>query len=145
MLNLNEMFGFDKKKAEEGVKMFLGSDKETEYVVVKRFPNDGYTIYIRELMLENNEKLEALETTDKKAAHRLDVHLQNVAVGKEVIVELGPAIAVNGKPVENTPEAITQLLDDYPDFKTKVLNFASERTNFPLDRKPVSRKAVKKS
>lgn len=143
-LDLDQLFGFDEDTALNGAKMVIGPDKEQHYILVRKIPNDDYTLRIRELFLENGDKLELLEEIDKKEALKLDRHLQNIAIGETLIAEFGPGIVVKGKTIKFSKQASIEILDNYPDLKDKLITFANNSRNYPLSSKKQSEESVKK-
>ena len=144
MLDLRDGFGFDKKKADEGVNMVVGPVADTDYIVVRRTPNNEFDERIQELYLEHADAIQVLEKSDHKAAVTLDRSLYNRAMAEAVVVGFGPGITNEGKPLQYAIDTVVKLMEDYPDLRTQVLTFSRDRSNYPLAPLPINVEKIKK-
>lgn len=132
MIDLAKRFGYDKDLAKSGVKKFIGPDKDNDWLLLRRLPNDEYLSCLTETMQNEGEKLQEMEATDPEAHRKYDTMLQCQVLAKTVLVGWGEGIQVNGKTLEYTVENATKLMVDLDDFRAECVMFARDNKNYPL-------------
>lgn len=128
MLDIDRVFGFDKKMADEGVKMVLDVKGE-QFFLVRKIPNPDYE---RQLGQEYRrwEKVLKMKTPE---AEELSQKLMAEVVSRTVLIGWG-GISLKGKKLEFSPENAAKLLIEYPSLRSAVMDFAQETSNFrPTD------------
>lgn len=129
MLDIDKVFGFDEKMAQDGVKMILDAKGE-QYFIVRRIPNPEYERLLSK-EFRRHKKILDLETEDsEKLSQRLmaEVLAKTVLVGWE-------GIALKGKKLASyNVDVAKNLLIDYPSLRSSILEFAQDTKNFrPTD------------
>jgi hypothetical protein len=133
MFDIRKGYGFDKVAAEAGVKMVIGPVPETDYVVVRKLPNDSYRAKLSNVMLAMKKQLDMLKAQDEAKYTERDADLYAEVLAETILVGWGEGVLESGKPMVYSVEAAKKLLLDYPDFKAEVVEFAASRSNFPLE------------
>ena len=132
MFDLKKTYGYDKKKAEEGVKYIIGSDPEKDYVLIRRVPNDSYTATLQKTFQANAKVLEYMKTQDPEASVALDRKLQSEVLAETVIIGWGENFGEDGKKILYSKDECARILVTYPDFRRDCVEFASNPQNYPL-------------
>lgn len=132
MADIRKQFGFDAEAADKGVKMPLGIDIDTEYILIRRHSNPEYIDLLTKTLQANDKIIQYTENTDPKAAQKLNVALMCEVLAKTIVVEVGPGVYDGKKKVSNTVEGRKQLLIDYPDLHTQCILFSKDNKNYPL-------------
>lgn len=131
LLDLDAVFGFDEQAAVTGAKLVLGPDADTQYIMVRKVPNDDYTLRLRELLIDNGDELECLEQVDAKAALKFDRKLQYQAAAETLVASFGPGLSLKGKKLKFSPKTATDLFVAFPALYEKFIAFATNRKNYP--------------
>jgi len=131
--NLRKTYGFSKKAAEEGVRMVVGADPETDWVLIKRLPNDSYKAKLSTIMLANKKQLDILKSQDEKAHAAKDAEIFCEVLAETILVGWGSGFGEGDEPTQYSVEAAQKLLLDYPDFRSDVVDFATTKANYPLE------------
>lgn len=132
MFSLEKSYGFDKSAAEAGVTMVVGPDPETDFVIVRRMPNDQYRTKLSSAMLANRKMLEILKAQDEAAHAKRDNEIFCEVIAETIIAGWGPGIIDEGEFVPFSAAAAKALLIKYPDFRSDIIDFASTKSNYPL-------------
>jgi len=128
MLDIDKVFGFDKKMAEDGVKMILDVKGE-QFFLVRRIPNPDYE---RQLGQEYRrwEKVLKMKTPE---AEELSQKLMAEVLARTVLIGWS-GISNKGKKLEFNVENATKLMLEYPALRSAVVEFAQEPSNYrPTD------------
>ncbi len=132
MFDLDKGYGFNEKLADEGVKMVIGPDEKEDYFLIRRIPNKDYTREMNKVQQANHKMLEYLKRQDSDKHSELNTKLLCDVMGKTVLVGWG-TIVVGGKKVKYSSKEAVKLLVDYRDFKSDVIDFATDNNNYPLE------------
>lgn len=130
MFDLNKSYGFDPKRADVGVKMTVGPDPETDYVLLKKMPNSAYRAKMNTVMMSNRKMLEILKAQDPEAHEKRDNELLCEIMAETVLVGWGPGFTDGAEPIPYSVEAAKNLLIKYPAFKGDCLDFAANNINY---------------
>jgi hypothetical protein len=133
MFNLKKTYGFNKKMAEAGAKMVVGPNAETDYILIKRIPNDAYKHKLSTIMMAQRRTLEILKQQDEAAHAAKDSDIFAEVLAETVIGGWGSGIEDDGKAIPFSVEAAKELLIKYPDFRSDCVDFASDKKNYPLE------------
>ena len=132
MIDLKRKYGFDKKAAVEGTKMFIGTDKETDWVLIKRMPSKDYIACLTKTLQDHGEELEQLRKEDPDAGEKYDQELQCEVLAKTVVVGWGGGIQENKISIPYSVEAAAKLLAEFDDFRIDCVSFARDNKNYPI-------------
>ncbi|MDD5486774.1 MAG: hypothetical protein WDA41_07965 [Candidatus Neomarinimicrobiota bacterium] len=128
MFDIDKVFGFDDKMAQEGVKMFLDAKGE-QYFLVRRIPNPDYERMLSREFRRNKRLLE-METPESEL---LSQKLMAEVLAKTVLIGW-EGIAVKGKKLPFSVEGAAKILTEYPNLRSAVLEFGQDTKNFrPTD------------
>lgn len=133
MFNLKKAYGFNKELAESGAKMIVGPDAANDYLLIKRMPNEGYKKKLATVMMANRRTLEILKEQDEAAHAKKDTEIFSEILAETILVGWGPGIEDEGKPVAYSTATAKEMLIKYPDLRSDVVDFASDKKNYPLD------------
>ncbi len=132
MFDLHKSYSFNKETAENGAKMFVGSDPE-EYVLICRLPNKEYTVELTRVMAANGKLLEFLKAQDPVKFEEKDRELQADVLAKTVITGWGAKFGTGGKALKYSHKKCAELIKEYPDFRADCLTFATDVANYPAE------------
>ena len=130
--DLRKSYGFDKKAAEEGVKMVVGPDEEKDYVLICKLPNKKYRKALVKTLQDNSKLLEMLKTQDPDGYVEKDNELNCEVLAETIIIGWGPGFGAGGKAIKYSVATCKKLLMEYPDFKADCLEFATDNKNYPM-------------
>ena len=130
MFDLHKSYSFSKEKANDGVNMVVGPDPKTDYVTLRRIPNDLYKTKLSAVMLANRRTLEILKAQDEAAHAIRDTEIFCEVIAETVLIGWGKGFADEGKAVPYSVEAAKNFLIKYPDFRSDIIDFASDRKNY---------------
>lgn len=130
MFSLQKSYAFDEKLALEGVRMVVGPDPETDYVILRKMPNSKYRAKMNQVMLANKRTLEILKSQDPEAHERKDNELLCEIMAETILIGWGPGFADGDKPIPYSPEVAKELLIKYHAFKGDCLEFAANNANY---------------
>lgn len=133
MTDIMTSYGYNERAAEEGVKMYVGADEKTEYVVIRRANNKSYVRELTSILQANAKRLEALEKTDQQSYEALNARLMAEVLAKTVVVGFGPGVTFNKKPIPDTWEARQEILMAPTSLKLKCIEFANDDKNYPVE------------
>jgi len=133
MFDLHKSYSFSKTKANDGVKMIVGPDAENDYVLLRRIPNDMYKTKLSAVMLANKRSLEILKSQDEAAHAIRDTEIFCEVLAETVLIGWGKGFADEGKEVPYSVDKAKEILTKYPDFRSDLIEYASERKNFPAE------------
>jgi len=133
MFDLHKSYSFSKTKANDGVKMIVGPDAENDYVLLRRIPNDMYKTKLSAVMLANKRSLEILKSQDEAAHAIRDTEIFCEVLAETVLIGWGKGFADEGKEVPYSVDKAKEILIKYPDFRSDLIEYASERKNFPAE------------
>lgn len=142
MADLGSLFGYDEKKATEGVRMVIGADAETEWLLVAKDQNKNYATVMANVFTAAAQMLEFLDQSEDKKAHTdLDMKLTAEVQAKTVFLGVGPGVTINGKKIKDDWKERQKLLLAPSDLRVAIFAFARDKKNFQAD---VDVAAVKK-
>ena len=129
MLDIDKVFGFDEKMAQDGVKMELDAEGK-QYFIVRRVPNSDYEHLLSGEWRRYKKILDMKTEESEKLSQKLmaNVLAKTVLIGWE-------GVSLKGKKLPAySVEVAKNLLIDYPAMRTAILDFAQEMDNFrPTD------------
>lgn len=133
MIDLRKSYGFSRKLAESGAKLVIGADPETDYVLLRKMPNDSYRAKMSSTMMANRKILEVLKAQDPEAHDKRDTELMCEVLAETVLIGWGKGFSDGGKPLVYSVEEAKRVLIEYPEFRGDCVGFASTNTNYPLE------------
>ncbi len=132
-INLEKLYGFDKKAADKGVKMIIGPDAKEDYLMVRKSSNDAFRQELQEQLQANKITLAALKAEDDKSAYfAKDAEILSSVMARTLITGWGTGIQDKGKSIKFSEEKCVDLLIAYPDLRAEVQEFADNNANYPL-------------
>lgn len=120
-MDLEDLFGTDQKKEEEGVWVPLGGDAE---VLVCRLRNKNWRVGLKRLP-KTIQKQIADGTIGDEKYEKLIAMLMS-----KYILRGWKNLSINGQPVEYDEETALKLLEQYKDFKDRIFEIASDMEHF---------------
>jgi hypothetical protein len=133
MFDLNKTYGYDDKKAGNGVKMVIGQDENTDYILVKKMPSPAYRAKLTALMMANKKTLDILKTQDQEAHEKKDNELLCEIIAETVIGGWGAGFADMGESIPFSTAAAKAILVKYPQFKSDIIDFATNLSNYQAE------------
>jgi hypothetical protein len=128
--DLNKIYDFDEKLAEEGAKMIIGPNQKEDFILVRRIPNPEYQRELDKVMQANHKVLEFAKQQDPKKYEELNGKLLAKVVARTVVTGWG-VVKVDGKVKKFSASVAEEILTKYPEFRGDVIDFARDRNNYP--------------
>jgi ribosomal protein L15 len=128
--DLNKIYDFDEKLAEEGAKMIIGPNQKEDFILVRRIPNPEYQRELDKVMQASHKVLEFAKQQDPKKYEELNGKLLAKVVARTVVTGWG-VVKVDGKVKKFSASAAEEILTKYPEFRGDVIDFARDRSNYP--------------
>jgi len=132
-MDLKKVYGFSKKLAEGGARMVIGPDEENDFLLVRRIPNDSYKARMSVVMMANKKQLDILKAQDEKAHAAKDAEIFCEVLADTVLIGWGAGITEGGESIPYSTEAAKNLLLSYPEFRSDIVDFATSKSNYPLE------------
>lgn len=125
-MDLFDSYATDPVKELEGAKVPIGTNKDTEYLVLARLGNRRYARAMAKAIEENSAALEDKSSEEAiKAADDLSDKLLCKVLSETILLGWGPGFTYKKSPIAYSKETAQTVLA-HSDFRRKVMEKAAE-------------------
>lgn len=144
MFDFSKSYAFSEELANSGVRMVVGPDEENDWVLLCRMPNLAYKNELSTVMMANRRVLELLKSQDPVAHAKRDSEIYCEVLAKTVLIDWGSGFTDAGAKLPYSVINAKSILVKYPDFRSDIIDFASDKRNYPVEGSDIDVEQIKK-